>query len=83
MLDPNNIEQQILESKRIPANELCRANAGLSSPDLSPEDYEIGFEGCLTVEQLTPLSREQSGATRLHLINLTLLFYPKKDPNYL
>jgi|GEM_PF-5149127 len=38
MLDPNNIEQQILESKRIPANELCRANAGLSSPDFAPED---------------------------------------------
>jgi len=83
MLDPNNIEQQILESKRIPANELCRANAGLSSPDFAPEDYEMGFEGRLTVKQLTPLSREQSGATRLHLINLTLLFYPKKDPNYL
>ena len=38
MLDPNNIEQQILESKRIPANELCRTNAGLSSPDFAPED---------------------------------------------
>ena len=61
MLDPNNIEQQILESKRIPANELCRANAGLSSPDFAPEDYEIDFAGRFTVEQLTPRGREQLG----------------------
>jgi len=35
--------------------------AGRSSPDFAPEDFEIDFAGRFTVEQLTPRGREQLG----------------------
>lgn len=35
--------------------------AGKSSPDFAPEDYEVDFEGRFTPGQLTPLGRRQMG----------------------
>jgi hypothetical protein len=35
--------------------------AGLSSPDFAPENYEVDFKNRFTVEELTPLGRQQMG----------------------
>ena len=34
---------------------------GLSSPDFAPENYEVDFKNRFTVEELTPLGRQQMG----------------------
>jgi hypothetical protein len=35
--------------------------AGKSSPDFAPEDYEVDFEGRFTPQDLTSLGRRQMG----------------------
>ncbi|WP_394789685.1 YbiU family protein [Rhodoferax sp.] len=53
---PDCAKNQAFLAKQRPAFE-----AGKSSPDFAPEDYEVDFEGRFTPEDLTPLGRSQMG----------------------
>nr|WP_315236513.1 YbiU family protein [uncultured Albidiferax sp.] len=53
---PDCAKNQAFLAKQRPAFE-----AGKSSPDFAPEDYEVDFEGRFTPADLTPLGRSQMG----------------------